>query len=69
MTLRTRKFIGILLTIVWLLSYALIAMAIGGIYVLGRGMPLELPFYVVAGLAWVPVEMIIIKWMSRPDAN
>lgn len=67
MNLRTRKFIGIILTIVWMAVYSLIAMAIGGIYVLGRGMPLELPFYVLAGLGWVPVEMAIIKWMSKPD--
>jgi hypothetical protein len=67
MNLRTRKFIGIILTIVWMVVYSLVAMAIGGIYVLGRGVPLELPFYVLAGLAWVPVEMIIIKWMSKPD--
>jgi hypothetical protein len=67
MNLRTRKFIGIILTIVWMTVYSLIAMAIGGIYVLGRGIPLELPFYILAGLGWVPVEMIIIKWMSKPD--
>jgi Protein of unknown function (DUF2842) len=67
MNLRTRKFLGIVLTIVWMAIYSLIAMAIGGIYVLGRGMPLELPFYVLAGLGWIPVEMIIIKWMSKPD--
>jgi hypothetical protein len=68
MKLRTRKFIGTVLTVIWMVVYSLVAMAIGGIYVLGRGMPLELPFYILAGLGWVPVEMIIIKWMSRPDA-
>jgi hypothetical protein len=67
MTLRARKFIGTVLTVIWMILYSLIAMAVGGIYVVGRGMPLELPFYVLAGLGWVPVEMIIIKWMSKPD--
>jgi Protein of unknown function (DUF2842) len=69
MNLRTRKFLGIILTILWMVGYSLVAMAIGGIFVLGRGMPLELPFYVLAGLGWVPVEMIIIKWMSKPDPS
>ena len=67
MTLRTRKFIGIVLTILWMAGYSLVAMVVGGIYILGRGVPLELPFYILAGLAWVPVEMIIIRWMSKPD--
>jgi hypothetical protein len=30
-------------------------------------MTLELPFYIIAGFGWVPMEMWIIKWMSRPD--
>jgi uncharacterized membrane protein len=42
-------------------------MALGGIFVLGRGVLLELPFYIVAGFTWLPVVMFIIKWMSKPD--
>ena len=67
MTIRTRKFIGILMTLFWLVTYALVAMAIGGALVLGKGILYELPFYIVAGVAWLPVEMIIIRWMSKPD--
>lgn len=67
MKLRTRKAIGTVLTVIWLTVYSLVMMAIGGILVLGRGMVLELPFYIIAGLGWVPVEMWIIKWMSKPD--
>jgi hypothetical protein len=69
MKLRTRKAIGTFLTVIWITVYSLVAMAVGGILVLGRGMALELPFYIIAGLAWLPVEMWIIKWMSRPDAE
>lgn len=69
MKLRTRKAIGTALTVLWLILYSLIAMAVGGILVIGRGIALELPFYIVAGLGWVPVEMWIIKWMSRPDSE
>jgi hypothetical protein len=69
MKLRTRKAIGTVLTVVWITVYALVMMAVGATLVLGRGMALELPFYVLAGLGWVPLEMWIIKWMSRPDAE
>jgi hypothetical protein len=67
MKLRTRKAIGTALTVLWLTFYCLVMMAVGAILVVGRGMKLELPFYIIAGLGWVPVEMWIIKWMSRPD--
>ncbi len=67
MKLRARKALGTFLTIVWMTVYSLVMMAVGGILVIGRGMVLELPFYIIAGLGWVPVEMWIIKFMSRPD--
>jgi hypothetical protein len=68
MKLRTRKAIGTFLTVVWIILYCLIVGAVGAIMVLGRGMALELPFYIIAGFGWVPVVMVIIKWMSKPDA-
>ncbi len=67
MKLRTRKAIGTALTVLWIITYCLLVGAAGAIMVVGRGMTLELPFYAIAGLGWVPVEMLIIKWMSKPD--
>jgi hypothetical protein len=67
MNIRTRKAIGTVGTVLWLILYALIAMSIGGQYVVGSGIVTELLFYVVAGVAWIPVAMLIIKWMTRPD--
>ena len=66
MTLRTRKFIGILLTLSWIVAYSLIVMAFGGVFILGKGTAVEVAFYVLGGLAWLPVEMSIIRWMSKP---
>ena len=66
---RTRKFIGTLATVGFLVVYSLVAMAVGGQLVVGRGFALELPFYVVAGTLWLPVVMGLIHWMSRPDAR
>jgi Protein of unknown function (DUF2842) len=67
MKLRARKALGTFLTVVWIIVYSLVMMTVGGILVVGRGMALELPFYIIAGLGWVPVEMWIIRFMSRPD--
>ena len=69
MTPRTRKFIGILLTLAFLAVYALVAMAFGGIFILGKGVAAELAYYVVAGLAWLPGEMLIVRWMSKPEIS
>lgn len=69
MNIRTRKFIGLIFLLLWLIIYALLAMAIGGQFVVGRGILFELPYYVVAGVVWLPVAMAIIRWMSKPDAS
>lgn len=66
---RTRKFIGTFGTVFFLAVYSLVFMAIGGMVVVGRGIAFELPFYIVAGLLWVPAAMVIIRWMARPDAE
>lgn len=66
MTLRQRKFIGMVAIVTFLILYCLIAMAIGGMVAVGLPLPLEIGFFVVAGIAWLPVVMIIIRWMSRP---
>jgi hypothetical protein len=69
MTIRARKFIGTIATLVYMICYTLIAMAIGGQYVVGVGMLGELAFYIIAGLAWIPGSMFLINWMSRPDPD
>jgi hypothetical protein len=66
MTLRQRKFIGMVAIVAFLIIYCLIAMAIGGMIAVGLPMPLEISFFIVAGIAWLPVVMVIIRWMSRP---
>lgn len=66
MTIRQRKFLGMVAIVGFLIVYCLMAMAVGGMFVVGSGMPVELGFYVVAGIAWLPVVMVIIRWMSRP---
>ncbi len=66
MTLRQRKFIGMVAIVIFLIVYSLIAMAIGGIVAVGLPLPLEFGFFALAGIAWLPVVMFLIRWMSRP---
>jgi len=64
---RTRKAIGTIATVLFLIVYSLIAMGIGGNYVVGSGLILELLYFMVAGALWLPVVMALIRWMARPD--
>jgi hypothetical protein len=68
MNVRTRKMIGISATIAFLAIYSLVAMAIGGQFVVGRGLVVELIGFIILGAAWLPVVMFLVRWMSRPDA-
>lgn len=69
MKIRQRKVVGFVATIAFLVVYALIAMAIGGQYVVGYGPAIELPAFILLGVGWVPVAMVLIRWMSRPDTE
>ena len=68
MRMRTRKLFGTIATVVFVAFYCLVVMALGAIFIVGRGILSELPFYILAGFGWLPVVMLIIKWMSRPDS-
>jgi hypothetical protein len=67
MTQRSRKAIGTVAIVAFIIVYALLAMAVGGIWAVGRGLAVELPFYAAAGCLWLPVVMAIIRWMAQPD--
>lgn len=64
---RQRKFIGVFATVGFMILYSLVVMAIGGDWIVGRSAPAEIGFYLIAGIAWLPVVMWIIRWMARPD--
>jgi Protein of unknown function (DUF2842) len=64
---RTRKMIGIPATVTFLIIYALVAMAIGGIFAVGQGVVYELVVFILLGIGWLPVAMLLVKWMSKPD--
>jgi hypothetical protein len=64
---RTRKFIGTIVTIIFVICYALIAMALAQSRIIQEAPGiLQALYYVVLGLAWVLPLMPLIRWMERP---
>jgi hypothetical protein len=68
MPLRLRKFIGAILLITLVVSWALVAMALAQAPAIKANGLIEVIYYVVAGLAWVLPAMPLVRWMSRPNA-
>ena len=66
MTSRQRKLAGVVATVTFLIVYCLIAMAVAGDLLAGQNAAVQLLGYIVAGVAWLPGAMAIIRWMSRP---
>ena len=68
MTIRTRKLVGAIALILFLAIYALAAMMAAIVLQVSESKVVELIYYPVAGLLWVPPAMWLVKWMQRPDA-
>jgi len=68
MTLRTRKLVGAILLILFLAVYALAAMMTAVVLQVSASKLVELIYYPVAGLLWLPPAMWLVRWMQRPDA-
>jgi hypothetical protein len=68
MPVRLRKFIGAILLITLVVTWALVAMALAQAPAIKANGVIEVIYYVVAGLAWVLPAMPLVRWMSRPDA-
>lgn len=66
MTQRQRRLAGIVATILFMIVYVLVAMALAGDFAVGAGMLVELTVFIILGVAWMPVVMLLIVWMSRP---
>jgi len=66
MSIRTRKFIGVIACVVVLIVYCLVAMVIGARLLIDQPMWIQLPGFILLGIGWLPVIMKIIRWMLRP---
>ena len=67
---RARKFLGGVVMLVFVVFYALIAMALAQSRPLQEAPPLVQTIgYIVLGLAWTLPLAPLIKWMERPDGR
>ncbi len=64
MSRRMRKFVGTILMLVFVFVYALIVTAVAAPVLLSASKLVQGIFYAVAGLAWAPPLMLMIKWME-----
>lgn len=66
---RQRKLVGVFVTIVFVVVYALVAMALAqGRFIRDAPGFVQGLYYAVIGLAWILPVMPLIRWMERPDA-
>lgn len=66
---RTRKLIGTVLLLVWVSFYALLVTAIMHNAARRFGPVGEPLFYAFAGIGWIPVAMLVVWWMAKPDKD
>ncbi len=67
MRLRTRKLIGTIGLLIFLVLYTWIAVAISSGRITEAPALAQLGYFLVAGLLWVLPAGILIRWMQRPD--
>ena len=66
-TQRTRKFIGILVTLATLAAYCLVVALIYETWLIGAPPLLLIAYFAVTGVGWIVPAMAIIRFMARPD--
>jgi hypothetical protein len=69
MTIRTRKLIGAFTLLLLVTVWSLVAMALAQSVLTDISGLVATIYYVVAGLGWVLPAMLLVKWMTRPDAD
>ncbi|MGL5114854.1 MAG: DUF2842 domain-containing protein [Beijerinckiaceae bacterium] len=61
---RTRKLFGTVLMLLFVVVYALVVMAVAAPILTDASKLVQAVFYAVAGLAWAPPLMLLIRWME-----
>jgi hypothetical protein len=64
---RVRKLIGTIALLALVAVWSLLAMALAQVVLVRQNGLLDFAYYVVAGLGWVPLAMLLVCWMSRGD--
>ena len=68
MPIRLRKLVGAVALIVLVVSWSLVAMALAQLPAIKANGVIEVLYYVIAGLGWVPVAMPLVRWMTESRA-
>jgi Protein of unknown function (DUF2842) len=68
MTARTRKLLGTIIMIVFVLIYFALATEITTIWLPGKSTIVQVTGYAIAGLLWIFPAGLLITWMSKPDS-
>jgi hypothetical protein len=69
MTNPARKFAGTIGLLVLLIVYTLLIMVFATSRLPAFGGWIATLFYFVAGIGWVPIAMLIVKWMYKYDVR
>ncbi len=67
--LRLKKFIGMIILVVFVVVYALSAMVIGDLTLQQSSTGVKLTYFAVTGLLWTIPAGAIIWWMERAPRN
>ena len=69
MNQRTRKLVGTILILVFVMIYGPLAMALAESRIVAAPQLVQALAYLVLGLAWVLPLLPLIRWMQKPDAD
>jgi hypothetical protein len=69
MTMRIRKLIGAVALLVLVAVWSLLAMAMAQSVLTDINGFVAALYYVAAGLGWIVPAMVLVKWMTKPDAT
>jgi hypothetical protein len=64
---RVRKLIGTVALFALVIVWSLLAMALAQVVLVRTNGALDFAYYLVAGLGWVPIAMLLVSWMSRGE--
>jgi Protein of unknown function (DUF2842) len=66
---RIRKLIGTVALLALVIVWSLLAMALAQVVLVRSNGAFDFAYYLVAGLGWVPLAMLLVSWMSRGDKS
>lgn len=67
MSMRIRKLIGTVVMLVFIITYALFAMAVAEGRITEAPKAVQTIAYIVLGLIWILPMMPLVRWMAKPD--